>query len=97
MQQLRENRHLTINDLTEIRKELKVKVDLQQDVMLASAKRLVPFNNGTSVINLGKKSLSPLKLMTMLPLRRAKRMTLVEGIVIGYKVMSSVKRFVRRR
>lgn len=95
MQQLYENRNLRLEDLSDVKKNLKQKINAQQEQLMVSAKQLVPFTKDSTTINLNKKSLSPLSLITT-PIRKGKTMTVVEGILIGFKIMKSIRRFLRR-
>lgn len=95
MQQLYENKNLTIEDLSEVKKELKQRIEAQQNHVLTSARRLVPFTKDSTTINLNRKSLSPLSLITT-PIRKGKTISIVEGVLIGYKLMRSIRKFIRK-
>lgn len=95
MQRLYETKGLTIQDLSEVKKDLKQRMDIQQEQVFTSAKRLVPFTKDSTTINLNKKSLSPLSLITT-PIRKGKTISIVEGVLIGYKLMKNARRLFRR-
>ncbi len=95
MQKLYETKGLTIQDLSEVKKDLKQRMDIQQEQIFTSAKRLVPFTKDSTTINLNKKSLSPLSLITT-PIRKGKTISIVEGVVLGYKLMKNARRLFRR-
>ena len=95
MQKLYETKGLTIQDLSAVKKDLKQRMDIQQEQVFTSAKRLVPFTKDSTTINLNKKSLSPLSLITP-PMRKGKTISIVEGVLIGYKLMKNARRLFRR-
>jgi hypothetical protein len=95
MQKLYETKGLTIQDLSAVKKDLKQRMDIQQEQVFTSAKRLVPFTKDSTTINLNKKSLSPLSLITT-PMRKGKTISIVEGVLIGYKLMKNARRLFRR-
>lgn len=95
MQQLYNNKKLNIDDLRDVKMQLKQKIDEQQEQVFTSAKRLVPFTKDSTTINLNKKSLSPLSLVTT-PIRKGKAISIAEGVLIGFKLMKSVRRLIRR-
>ena len=95
MQQLYETKNLSFEDLAVVKKQLKQKIDNQQEQVFGSAKRLVPFTKDSATLSLKKKSLSPLSLITT-PIRKGKTISLVEGIVIGYKLVRGNRKFIRR-
>lgn len=86
--------NLRLEDLAEIRRELKSEIEVQQVQLLKSAKRLVPFTKDSTTFSF-KNRFSPLSLITT-PLRKGKTFSLVEGIVMGYKVMRNVRRIFKR-
>ena len=96
MQKLYENKKLKIDDLSVVKLELKNKIDTQEHHISSSVKRLVPFTKDSTTINLNSKSLSPLTLITT-PFRKGKTLTVIDGLVIGYKVMRNVRRFFFRK
>ena len=95
MQRLYETKGLTIQDLSEVKKDLKQRMNIQQEQVFTSAKRLVPFTKDSTTINLNKKSLSPLSLITT-PIRKGKTISIVEGVLIGFKLMKNARRLFKR-
>lgn len=95
MQKLYETKGLTIQDLLEVKKDLKQRMDIQQKQVFTSAKRLVPFTKDSTAISLNKKRLLPLSLITA-PIRKGRTMSMIEGALIGYKLMRSIRKFFRR-
>ncbi len=95
MQQLYEKKDLTFEDLSVIRKQLRQRIDSQQEHIMVSARRLIPFSGGSSGISLKNKGISPLSLITT-PIRKGKAISLVEGMVIGYKLVRSIRRIIRK-
>lgn len=92
MQKLYENEKLKLEDLSGVKMELKHKIDSQENQIATSLKRLVPFTKDSTTINLNSKRLSPLALFTT-PIRKGKTLSIIDGVVMGYKVMRNVRRF----
>lgn len=95
MQQLYENKKLSFEDLASVKHDLKLKIDKKQDQVFDSAKRLVPFTKDSSTLSLKKSSFSPLSLITT-PIRKGKTISIVEGIVVGYKLVRNIRKFIKR-
>lgn len=95
MQKLYKTKGLTIRDLQEAQKDLKQRMEMQQEQVLASAKRLVPFTKDSSVFGLSPKRLLPLSLITA-PIKKGRVISVIEGVLIGYKLARSIRRFIRR-
>lgn len=95
MQQLYEKKDLTFEDLSVIRKQLKDRIDLQQNQIQKSARRLIPFSQNDASLSLKNKAFSPLSLITT-PIRKGKTLSLIEGIVIGYKLVRGIRRIIRK-
>ena len=95
MQQLYETKNLSFEDLANAKKQLKQRIDAQQEQISSSAKRVVPFSKDSTTISLKNNALSPLSFITT-PIRKGKAISLVEGIVIGYKLIRSIRKFIRR-
>lgn len=95
MQQLYETKNLSFEDLSIVKKHLRQKIDKQQEQIFVSSKRLVPFTKNSTTLSLKNKALSPLSFITT-PLRKGKAISLVEGIVMGYKVVRSIKKLMRK-
>ena len=95
MQQLYEKKDLTFEDLSVIRKQLKDRIDLQQNQIQKSARRLIPFSQNDGSLSLKNKAFSPLSLITT-PIRKGKTLSLIEGIVIGYKLVRGIRRIIRK-
>lgn len=95
MQQLYEKKDLTFEDLSVIRKQLKDRIDLQQNQIQKSARRLIPFSQNDGSLSLKNKTFSPLSLITT-PIRKGKTLSLIEGIVIGYKLVRGIRRIIRK-
>lgn len=95
MQQLYENRKLTMDDLADVKFDLKRKINEQQSKMQVSMKQIIPFTKDSTTINLNNKKFLPLSLITT-PIRKGRAISVAEGILVGYKVMKSIRRFIRR-
>lgn len=95
IQQLYETKNLSIEDLSVFKEQLRQRIDEQQKRMLHSAKRLVPFSKESTTVSLKSKVFSPLSLITT-PIHKGKTISLVEGIVLGYKIVRSVQRLIKR-
>ena len=93
MQQLYETKNLSFEDLSIVKKHLRQKIDKQQEQIVVSTKRLVPFTKDSTTLSLKNKALSPLSFFST-PLRKGKTISLVEGIVMGYKVVRGIKKFI---
>lgn len=95
IQQLHNTSRLKMDDLTDAKVDLKKKIEEQQRIVQSSIKQLVPFSKDSTTINLNKKSMLPLSLITT-PIRKGKAITMVEGIMIGYKLTKNIRRLLRR-
>ncbi|MHB9140251.1 MAG: hypothetical protein ACYC25_00060 [Paludibacter sp.] len=95
IQQLYETKNLSIEDLSVFKEQLRQRIDGQQKQVLDSAKRLVPFSKESTTISLKSKAFSPLSLITT-PIHKGKTISLVEGIILGYKIIRSVQKLIRR-
>ncbi|MFV0390525.1 MAG: hypothetical protein ACK5KP_01350 [Paludibacteraceae bacterium] len=93
--QLQKNKKLKIDDLQDVKRQLRLRIDEQQKMMMASAKGLVPFSANSSSIRSNKKRLIPLSILTT-PLRKGKTISVVEGMLIGYKLIKSIRRVVKK-
>ncbi len=95
MQRLYDNKkNLRLEDLAVIKRDLKSDIEKQQAKLLSSTKRLVPFTKDSTTFSL-KRRFFPLSLITT-SIRKGKAFSLIEGIVMGYKVMRNVRRIFRR-
>lgn len=96
MQKLYENKKLKLEDLAVVKMDLKHRINSQEKHISTSVKRLVPFTKDSTTINLNSKSLSPLALFTT-PIRKGKALSVIDGLVLGYRVMRNVRRFFFRK
>ncbi len=95
MQQLRDNKNLSYEDLASVKHDLKIEIDKQQVIVLDSAKRLIPFSKNASNLLFRNSSFSPLSLLTI-SRRKGRNISLLQGILIGYKLMRNIRRLLRR-
>ena len=83
------NKNLTIDDMSIVREQIKQKIEEQKDQVILSAQHLVPFSSDT------KSSFIPLSLVTV-PFTKGKIMNLIQGAIVGYKIVRSIRRFIRK-
>jgi len=83
------NKNLTIDDMPILREQIKQKIEDQKDQVISSAQHLVSFSSVT------KSSFTPLSLVTT-PFTKGKIMNLVQGAIVGYKIVRSIRRFIRK-
>lgn len=92
--QISKNRNLELEDLSEIRQNLKLLIDLQEEKMTDSAKSVIPFHdsyvNQTGIFH----KFSPISLVAA-PLKKTSKTGLVDGVIAGFKAFRAVRRFIR--
>lgn len=87
---LREKRNLTMEDLELVKYQLKRELDAKQNSINHSAKSLIPFSKVSRNASNSFPLLSTRR-------RKGKTISIVEGVVMGFKMVKNISRMLRRR
>jgi hypothetical protein len=94
IQQLYDKKNLTLEDLAEVRENLKFEIENQQKKIITSSQRMVTFPKITKQNTLKDNLLSLISLISNRNYGRTR--TVIEGIWAGYRISRNIMRIFRR-
>lgn len=94
IQQLYDQKNLSLEDLIFVRQELKNKIENKQNQLLDSSRRLMTFPKIVNQNSLKDNLFSIVSLLTSN--KYGKIGTVVEGIIVGYKISKSIRKLFRK-